>query len=236
MNTCDLVIVLGGDGTILKTAGYTGRNRALVLGVNYGNLGFLTEIGPKEIEPALTKIFARNYLVDRRSILRVTHYRKKKKLNTFLALNDAVINQGLFARLIELNIHVDGGEVADFRADGLIIATPTGSTAHSLSAGGPIVYPSLDAVVLTPICPATLTMRPIVIPNNRDITIAVATQRREEQNLGLTIDGQHTIPLEYGDVVKVRKSSRSFNMVRFHGTNYYDMLRDKLGWSKRPGN
>ncbi|MBU0668297.1 NAD(+)/NADH kinase [Patescibacteria group bacterium] len=234
LDMCDLVLVLGGDGTILKTAGQIGRKKVLVLAVNYGNLGFLSESHPENLEKNLEKIFKGRYFIDKRSLLRITHYRNKRKCNTFVAMNDAVINQGLFARLIELNIDMAGSHVVKFKADGMIISTPTGSTAHSLSAGGPIVHPALNALIITPICPAPLTLRPIVIPNDKNVTFTVITQRKEAHNLGLTIDGQITIPLEFGDTVKARRSRRCFYMIRFEGSAYYKTLREKLGWGRKP--
>lgn len=229
-NESDLVVVLGGDGTILKSAGAAGKKITPVLGVNLGNLGFNAETTPDMAEKTLLQIFKKKYFLDKRFLLRVTHYRNKKKMKTFLALNDAVINQGLFARLIELKIEIDERKVVSFKADGMIVATPTGSTAHSLSAGGPIVHPTLNALVLTPICPVTLAIRPIIIPNDRQVNITVETQRHGSYNIGLTIDGQQTIPLEYGDQVKIRKSSRNFYLVRIDTKNYYRQLREKLGW------
>lgn len=233
LNMCDLVVVLGGDGTILKTAGYMGKKKSLILAVNYGNVGFLSESHPKDLSKNIKKVFNGEYMVDNRALLRVTHYRNGKKLQTFLAMNDGVINQGLFARLIELDIDVEDTHMVSFKADGLIISTPTGSTAHSLSAGGPIVYPGIDALILTPICPSSLTLRPIVVPTNKDIKITVATERHEEHNLGLTVDGQTTVQLEYGDVIKTRRSSRHFSLIRFEGSEYYKNLREKLGWGKK---
>ena len=227
----DLVVILGGDGTILKAASSIGKKIVPVLGINMGNLGFMTEGLPADFEQAFRKVLKKDYHMDKRSLLRVTQYRKNKKINTFLSMNDAVINQGLFARLIELKIEIDQRKVADYNADGLIIATPTGSTAHSLSAGGPIVQPSLNALIITPICPSTLAIRPIVIPNNRQVRVTIQTKRRGAYNIGLTMDGQITIPLEYGDEIKVRKSSRQFYMVRLAPKNYYRLLREKLGWS-----
>jgi len=230
-NKSDMVIVLGGDGTILKAAASIGKKIVPVLGVNMGNLGFMSEILPDDLDEALKKIFKKRYNLDKRSLLRVTQYRGSHKVNTFLSMNDAVINQGLFARLIELKIEIDQRKVASYKADGLIIATPTGSTAHSLSAGGPIVHPSLNALVITPICPSTLAIRPIVIPNNRQVKVTIQTQRRGAYNIGLTMDGQVTIPLEYGDEIRMRKSSRQFYMIRLAPKNYYRLLREKLGWS-----
>jgi NAD+ kinase len=229
-NRSDLVLVLGGDGTILKSAHAVTKKRTPVLGVNMGNVGFLSETTPEEVETTFKQVLNNNYYLDKRTLLRVTLYRKNKKISTFLAMNDAVINQGLFARLIEMKIEVDQRKVASFKADGLILATPTGSTGHSLSAGGPIVHPSLNALIITPICPITLSLRPIIIPNNRQVKITIATQRRGSYNIGLTIDGQVTVPLEYGDELKIRKSSRQFYMIRMKSRNYYKLLREKLGW------
>lgn len=226
----DLVIVLGGDGTLLKTARCIPRKKMLILGVNFGNLGFLTECTPDKIFECLKKIFNGQYTVDRRSILRATVYKENKKIATTLALNDVVINQGAFARLISINVEIDSRKVVDFKADGVIIATPTGSTAHSLSAGGPIVHPKVESITVTPICPSSLSMRPIVLPDTRQLTIGIETQRREEAyKIGLTIDGQEMFELAYGDKIKVRRSKRYFHLVRT-GNRYYRMLRGKLHW------
>lgn len=227
---CDLILVLGGDGTVLKSASAVGTKNTPILSINLGTLGFLTAVKSTEIKTALQKVFQNKFHLDKRPLLRITHYRKNKKLATFLSLNDAVINQGSFARLIQLDIKVDESKILSFKADGMIVATPTGSTAHSLSAGGPIVHHDLDALILTPICPSTLALRPIVISNNKEIKIKIATQRHGVYNIGLTLDGQTTVPLEYGDEIKIRKSSRSFYMVRVHHKNYYVLLREKLGW------
>jgi len=227
---CDLIIVLGGDGTILKSAASAAKKITPILGINLGTLGFNAETSPKEMEETVLQVLKNKYFLDKRSLLRITVYRDKNKLETFLALNDAVINQGMSARIIELKIEIDGRKMVSFHADGMIVATPTGSTAHSLSAGGPIVHPTLNAFVITPICPSTLALRPIVIPNDREVKITVQTQRRGTYNIGLTLDGQQTLPLEYGDIVKVRKSSRNFYLVRIDTRNYYKTLREKLGW------
>lgn len=236
MQKCDLVVVMGGDGTLLKTARRVGKKTTLVMGFNFGNLGVLTESKPENLEEDLTEVLHNRYVIDKRSILRVTIYRGGKKHNTFLALNDAVLNQGTFARLIEMDVSINQRKVITFHADGLIISSPTGSTGHSLSAGGPIVHPSLPAIILSPICPATLSIRPIVIPNDRQLKIVLNTKRRNEgENIGLTLDGQETIKLEYGDEIKIRKSSRYFNLVRLKGGNYYKMLRDKLRWGEQFG-
>ena len=234
----DLVITLGGDGTILKLMRELPKRKALyILGVNLGNIGFNTEIHKLEtLFPALEEFFSGDHHIDERLLLRVTLYRKGKKIATHLALNEAVINQGNFARLISLHATIDQRKMLDFKADGVIVATPTGSTGHSLSAGGPIIHPRIEAFIFTPICPAELSVRPIVIPSNRQLTITIQTERRYEDNqIGLTIDGQIVIPLEYGDQIKIRRSSRRLRFIRRSkgAGNYYHLLRDKLSWGKR---
>lgn len=233
LSRCDLVIVLGGDGTLLKTARSMVKKHPLIVGVNFGHLGFLTAFTPQTLLASLPKIFAGKFCPDDRFLLRVTIYRNNKKKYTTLALNDAVINQGGFARLINLRVEVNKRRLANFRADGLIISSPTGSTGHSLSAGGPIIHPKIDGIVLTPLCPVKLGVRPIIIPNNRQIIIRLETEwRAEKKPIVLTIDGQETVNLKRGDVIRVRKSSRSFNMIRMGGHNYYRMLRQKLNWGE----
>ena len=231
LNKVDFAIVLGGDGTILKTARRIPRKKVLILGVNFGTLGFLTECTPAKMYECLEKIFQVQYIIDKRSLLRTTVYRKGKKITTSLALNDAVINQGAFARLISMDIEINNRKVTSVKADGLIIATPSGSTAHSLSGGGPIVHPKIEGIVMTPICPSSLSMRSIVLPDSRQLTITMETERRDDQEsfIGLTIDGQDMIVLKYGDKIKLRRSKRAFYLVRT-GNRYYRMLRNKLGW------
>lgn len=232
MRWADLIITLGGDGTILKTAREIEKRKVLILGVNVGTRGFLTELPPLKLFTSLKRIFQNQYMLDQRFLLRVTVYRKKKKIMTSLALNDAVISQGGFARLIRLRTTINQRKLHVFRADGLIISTPTGSTGHALSAGGPIVHPKVPAFVIVPICPATLANRPIVIPNDRQIKVVLETHRREEMlsKIGLTLDGQVAFPLEFEDIVKVRTSARKFHLMRLTGGNYYKMLRSKLSW------
>jgi len=226
----DMVVVLGGDGTLLKTARRLSRKRVPVLGVHLGHLGFLTETVPEKMFTVLDRVFSGQCAVDKRTLLRTTLYRKGKKLSTYLSLNDAVINQGSFARLIQMRVEVNQRLIVRFKADGLIVSTPTGSTAHSLSAGGPIVHPHVPSLILSPICPSSLSMRPIALPDDRQITVFIETERRHDsEKLGLTLDGQDIIDLEYGDEIKFRKSMRSLYFIR-EGHKFYKMLRDKLSW------
>ncbi len=231
LQTMDMVMVLGGDGTLLKTARSLGRKVTPVLGINFGSLGFLTELDPKHLFNGLKSIFAGNYNIDKRSLLRVTLYRNNKKFGTFLALNEVVVNQGAIARLINLRLEVDQRKMLTLDADGIILATPTGSTGHSLSAGGPIVHPEILGMLITPICPSSLTLRPIVIPMNKQVKVILQTKRRDEKsNIGLTIDGQQCVSLEYGDEIRVRKSKRSLYLIRLKHRQYYRVLRKKLNW------
>ncbi|OGJ44714.1 hypothetical protein A2272_02430 [Candidatus Peregrinibacteria bacterium RIFOXYA12_FULL_33_12] len=233
VNKVDLVITLGGDGTILSAAHSITNHKIVFLGINFGNVGFLTEIKEKKnVLNILESIFKGNYILDERAMLRITLYRENKKIKTFLALNDAVINQGNLARIISLKVDIDRRKVAQFRADGLVIATPTGSTAHSLSAGGPIVHPSLDALLMTPICPVTLSSRPILLPNNENIHIYIETDRKNmPHEIALTIDGQIHFPLKYGDKISIRKSSKKIYLIRLEKERYYKSLRSKIGWA-----
>lgn len=228
----DLAVIMGGDGTLLKTARSLSKKVVYCYGINFGNLGFLSESQPEKAIAGLKRIFAGKYVLDKRSLLRVTVYRKGHKIHTGLALNDAVINQGVKARLIKLRIEMNQRKVNIFKADGLIVSTPTGSTGHSLSAGGPIVHPKLESFVITPICPLSLSNRPIVMPNDRQLKVTVETVREYHERVALTLDGQITFGLEYGDEVKIRKSSRKFYLIRMTGENYYRALRAKLNWGE----
>ncbi len=238
LKKADIAITLGGDGTVLKTVrDFPKRKNLYLFGINLGNVGFHTEVKKsKKVFEVLNEIFSGKYHIDERLILRVTIYRKGKKMATHTALNDAAINQGNFARLISLRAEINQRKMIRFKADGLIIASPTGSTGHSLSAGGPIVHPQVDALIFTPICPSDLTVRPVVIPCNRQITITIDTERRFDDNkIGLTIDGQIVIPVEYGDQIKIRKSSRKLRFIRQSSSTgkYYRVLRDKLNWGRK---
>ncbi len=231
LNRVDVAIVLGGDGTLLKTARCLGKKPTLILGVNMGNVGFLTSIAPKEIPKAIAQLFKGNYVIDERDVLRVTVYRKGKKIHTSMALNEAVINQGGFSRVIDLDVDVNKQKLCKYRADGLIVSTPTGSTGHSLSAGGPVVHPRVAAFVVAPICSLRLGVRPIMIPADRVVEITLKTEWREAKKpIVLTLDGQEAFNLHKDDIIKIRTSSRAMRMVRFKGTSYYAMLRKKLNW------
>lgn len=225
----DLLVVLGGDGTMISTARTIGDAEVLVLGVNYGSLGYLTEFRIEEMFPALESILAGEYAIDRRVMLNAEHIRDGKRLAGGRVLNDVVINKAALARIIEIDVNLNGLFVNSFRADGLIIATPTGSTAYNLSAGGPIIYPSMNAVVITPICPFTLTNRPIVVPDTAEIELKL---EHENEGVVLTLDGQIGYTMKAGDRVLIRKSETTFNLVQPANRNYFDVLRNKLKWGR----
>jgi len=225
----DLIVVLGGDGTMISTARLIGDAEVLVLGVNYGSLGYLTDFRIEEMFPALEAIFRGEYDIDRRVMLHAEHRRGDEVLATGRVLNDVVINKAALARIIEIEVSLNGLFVNSFRSDGLIVSTPTGSTAYNLSAGGPIIYPSMNAVVLTPICPFTLSNRPIVIPDDAEIELTLV---QEKEGVALTLDGQIGYTMKAEDRVRIRKSRTTFNLVQPPNRNYFDVLRNKLKWGR----
>ena len=225
----DLIVVLGGDGTMISTARLTSDREIPVLGINYGSLGYLTEFRIEEMFDALEKILEGNYEIDGRVMLDAELKRDGNVIEKGRVLNDVVINKSALARIIEVEVTLNDLPVNSFRADGLIVSTPTGSTAYNLSAGGPILYPSMNAMVLTPICPFTLTNRPIVVPDNYTIEINL---KNENQGVVLTLDGQIGYQMKTGDTVSIRKSTTNFNLVRPSNRNYFDVLRNKLKWGR----
>jgi NAD+ kinase len=225
----DLMLVLGGDGTMIATARTIGDHEVPVLGVNYGGLGYLAEFRIEELYSALESILAGNYRLDRRVMLEVELRRAGEAAKTSRVLNDVVINKSALARIIEIEANFNSQYVNSFRADGLIVSTPTGSTAYNLSAGGPVIFPSMNAVVITPICPFTLSNRPIVVPDDAEIELLLKTDQEE---VALTLDGQVGFPLKVADRVVIRKSRTTFNLIQPTNRNYFDVLRDKLRWGR----
>ena len=225
-NDYDLVVVLGGDGTLLA-AGRAVCPGVPILGVNLGQLGFLTEIARAELYPSLVEILAGRFAVEERSLLEITVVRADEELAFYRVFNDAVIAKSALSRIIELTLKADGGLVTTYRSDGLIISTPTGSTAYNLSAGGPIVNPLLPVVVLTPICPHTFSLRPIVVPDQSRIEVTLETQEAE---VYLTLDGQEGTKLRYLDTVRLMRAAKGVHLVRLSGRTFYDNLRGKLRW------
>lgn len=225
-----LLVVLGGDGTMLGAARLVGARQIPVLGVNFGWLGYLTEFTLAELFPALNVLLDGGFTVDQRMLLDVIVERAGQPIAHQRALNDAVINKATRARMMELECYVNGLFVNGFRADGMIIATPTGSTAYSLSAGGPIVYPSISAILLTPICPHMLSNRPVIVPGESAVELVF---KRTDEEIVLTIDGQVGIELQLDDRVVVRRSDTAFRLIRPTNRNYFEVLRTKLKWGTR---
>jgi NAD+ kinase len=229
----DLIMVLGGDGTLLSMASriaQTGRDIPL-LGVNFGSLGFLTETRIDELYATLESVLHGTARFDERAMLAAEGCRGREIFDSRIVLNDVVFTKAALSRMIELSVSVSGGFVTNVKADGLIVASATGSTAYNLAAGGPIVHPGVDALVLTPIAPHTLTNRPVVIPGSASIEVRPHIQGGDE--IYVTYDGQSGYPLQKGDVIRVRKSDRLLRLVKAPARSYFELLREKLKWGER---
>jgi NAD+ kinase len=228
----DLLVVLGGDGTLLSVARHAAAS-VPILGVNMGELGFLTEITEGEALELLGRVLAGRYEIEQRMTLAAVLERRGRTVRRYRALNDVVVSNGALARIVNLTISVDGHPFTTYRADGVIVATPTGSTAYSLSVGGPIVEPSLATLLVSPISPHTLSNRPVVLRPDARIRIAIP---RGQQDVVLTVDGQEGMPLAGGDVLVVRRGRHPVSLVRSPQRTHYDVLRSKLGWGAWQGN
>lgn len=232
----ELIVVMGGDGTLLSVARHYARLNVPILGVNVGGLGFLTEVALDELYPALEQVLAGRYEVENRLALTASLYRDGILCWQENVLNDAVINKGALARIIELTAWIDNEYLTTYRADGLIVSTPTGSTAYTLSAGGPIVYPTLSNLIVIPICPHTLSNRPIILPDT--CTVAV-TFNEKIFDVYLTLDGQVGQALQAGDRVEIRAAPHRVKLIKSPRRSYFEILRAKLGWGEiggpRPG-
>lgn len=227
----DLVVVLGGDGTLISAARLIGGRQIPILGVNLGSLGFLTEITLDELYPLLTDCIQENFRFSERMMLDCTVHRAGVEIARHKVLNDVVINKGALARIVDLETKVDSHHLTTFKADGLIISTPTGSTGYSLSAGGPIIHPSMKCLVITPICPHTLTNRPIVVADESLIGITVSSL--DDEDVYLTLDGQVGVELKSGDLIKVCRAEHYSRLVMSKSRNFFEVLRTKLKWGER---
>jgi len=226
----EMIIVLGGDGTLISIARQIGARHIPIFGVNLGNLGFMTEITRHEAFDVLQQVLSGDYSVSERHMLEAVVRRNDAEVDCFTVLNDIVINKGALARIIDMEVHVNNDYLTTYKADGLIISTPTGSTAYNMAAGGPIIYPGLKSLVLTPICPHTLTNRPIIFSARSVVRIEVKFQ---DQDVVLTADGQVGMPLQGGDVVEVRLSPNRTLLVANPKRDYFEVLRTKLRWGER---
>jgi NAD+ kinase len=222
----DVVSVFGGDGTLLYAARLVGASGVPILGINLGSLGFLTEVKLDEVHSAFEGLLSGQYQLEERVLLDVEVLRSGNVAARYLALNVAVINKGALARIIELEVSVNSQQVLLTRADGLIISTPTGSTAYSLAAGGPILYPTLDAFIIAPICPHTLTNRPVVIPDRDAVEVCL----RHGTDVMLTVDGQVGMPLQQQDCLRIRRAQSTLRLVMPFGNSFFKLLREKLRW------
>jgi len=225
---CDLAIAIGGDGTMLKAAHLACQHEMPLLGINRGRLGFLADIPADTFEEHLDAIFAGTFVEDERFLLHVEVLREGKSLLKSHAFNDVILQKWNIARLVEFETYIDGSFVHRQRSDGLIVCTPTGSTAYALSGGGPILHPSLDALALVPICPHTLTNRPIVIDGNSVVEIVVGT--RDIDQARLTCDGNFEIELAHGDRIRVKKKDKKIKLIHPQGHDHFSTLRAKLQW------
>jgi NAD+ kinase len=228
---CDLVIVVGGDGTMLNAARSLVDFDVPLLGINLGRLGFLTDITPTTLIDSLDQIFAGNYQEEKRDLLQARVLRNGKQINESAAFNDVVVHTCNVARMIEYDLHIGGKHVNTARSDGMIVSTPTGSTAYALSGGGPILHPSLSALVLVPICPHTMSYRPIVVDANNTIEIIVSENNQARAQC--TCDGQIDLGLENGDHVMIKQKEKPIRLIHPSDYNYYGILRAKLHWGKR---
>ncbi|MCX7724163.1 MAG: NAD(+)/NADH kinase [Thermodesulfovibrio sp.] len=226
----DAVVVLGGDGTMLSASRIIGGKKTPIIGINMGKLGFITEISKNDLFESLEKIFSGNYEIEERSMINAQILRDEKIINEYLGLNDIVIGKGIMAKISDFDLIINNVYVSTIKADGIIISTPTGSTAYNLSAGGPILYPTLKGLVFTPICPHTLSVRPLVLPDNFVIEIVISSSTRD---IFLTIDGQVGLPLQKNDRVKCKIASEKTYIIAPLGRDYFRILREKLRWGER---
>ena len=228
-DNADLLLVLGGDGTLLAAAREAAARGIPILPINMGSLGFLTSFTLEELYPALETALSGKAAIDERVLLLVERIHGDKVLTQQRVLNDAVVHKGTLARMIELELYIDGGFVCRYRADGLIVATPTGSTAYSMSAGGPIVHPSVESILITPICPHTLSDRPVVVPDTAQIELRLS---ESSESLYLTLDGQTGSPAQVGDRVRITRAAERIKLIQPPDKPYWEILRNKLKWGE----
>lgn len=229
----DLCVSLGGDGTLIHASRVLGGKPVPILGVNMGSLGFMTEVRQTEVRPMLDRVLAGDFDVEPRMKLRVHLHRAAHENHPLVdaeVLNEAVINKGALARIADLEASIDGRYVTTYKADGVIVSTPTGSTAYSLSAHGPILYPTMNAVIITPICPHTLTQRPLVVPDDFEINLQLKSESAE---MYLTLDGQTGVPMLPGDRVQIKQSKNRVLLIRNPQLEFFTILRTRLRWGER---
>ncbi|WP_028844385.1 NAD(+)/NADH kinase [Thermodesulfovibrio thiophilus] len=230
IQSSDAVIVLGGDGTMLSASRIINGRKIPIIGINMGTLGFITEIQRTDLWKSLELIFSGSYDIEERSMLNAQVFRDEETINEYLGLNDLVIGKGIMAKISDFELIINNMYVSTIKADGIIISTPTGSTAYNLSAGGPILFPTLKGLVFTPICPHTLSVRPVVLPDNFIIDLVISSNVKD---IFLTIDGQIGFPLKINDRVRCRVADEKTYLIAPVGRDYFRVLREKLRWGER---
>jgi NAD+ kinase len=226
----DIIVAIGGDGTLLSAARVVGTSGVPILAVNMGSLGFITDVTLEELYSAMEAVMSGEFECDERMMLVCHVHRLGERVANYTVLNDVVVNKGALAKIIDIKAYVDDLYLTTFKADGLIISTPTGSTAYSMSAGGPIVHPTMRCILITPICPHTLTNRPLVIPD----TMAIKAElRTRETDILLTLDGQVGFGIREDDIIEVKKSASPLKLVKSPFKDYFEVLRTKLKWGER---
>lgn len=228
----DLAVVVGGDGTLLSAARSLAHSGVPILGVNQGRLGFMVDVNPQELIETLDQVFAGDFVRENRLMLSAQIVREVKTDGPFLAINDVVIRNQAAIRMLEFETWMDGAFISQHRADGMIVSTPTGSTAYALSGGGPVLHPGLEALALVPICPHTLSDRPIVVASKH--TVRIVLGGGEGTRAMVTCDGQNNESLNPGDAVEIRRADETLNLIHPHGYNYFNILRNKLHWGRAP--
>lgn len=226
----DLVVVLGGDGTVLSAARGLCQAETPMLNVRFGSFGFMAEVEPEDIEPALTRVLAGDYAIERRPMLHASRLSEGEVTEDLVAMNDVSLVRGGSPRLVKLDAAINGEALATYSGDGVIVATATGSTAYSLAAGGPIVHPTLDALLVTPICPHALHFRPLIFPGDTSLTLRISEMGGEAK---ASVDGQITFPLRFGDVLTVSRSESAAHFVTLGETSFYQKVRTRLRWGER---
>lgn len=227
VKSSDIIITVGGDGTIINAASYSARFDKPLLGINFGRVGFVATMEPDDID-RLSNLLTGEYTTEKRMILKVTVESSELHKQTFLAINDAVISRGSLSRMVDLSVSVNDEKINDYRADGIIFSTPTGSTAYSLSAGGPVVCPGMECILLTPICPHSLFSRSVIFTKNDVITVKAVSGSGNDSESVITIDGQCSLKLDNETIVKIEMYEKSFNLISIEHKNFYTVLNEKL--------
>ena len=231
-NNCDIAFIIGGDGTLLRSAQELAKANIPICGINRGRLGFLVDISPNHIEENLNNILSDNYTVDERISLTGTVIRNGNEISNNISFNDVVIHSKDAVRMIEMDTTLNGKNLYTVNADGLVVSTPTGSTAYSLSSGGPILEPTMEALVMVPICPHLLSNRPIVI--NMNSVIEIKLSEKSNTNASVSFDGQTNVPIQANDIIRICKGKITLKLIQPPGINFFSILREKLGWGYKP--